>query len=88
MFTHLENRSSGPCRSFSWAPSTGCVSSFSLRGFGPGGEALAVSHGGAYGTHLLIDNERGLVAAIFTQMPSAQARDFIGEVQQAIEKTF
>jgi CubicO group peptidase (beta-lactamase class C family) len=55
---------------------------------GPGGEALAVGHGGAYGTQLLIDHERGLVAAIFTQMPSAEAREFIGAVQQAIEKTF
>lgn len=55
---------------------------------GPDGAALAVRHGGAYGTQLLIDHERGLVAAIFTQMPSAQAREFIGAVEEAIEKEF
>lgn len=54
----------------------------------PDGNALAVGHGGAYGTQLLIDHERGLVATIFTQMPSAQARDFIAAVQKAIEDNF
>ena len=54
----------------------------------PDGQAAAVGHGGAYGTQLLIDHERGLVAAIFTQMPAAQAREFIAEVQSAIEESF
>ena len=55
---------------------------------GPDGRALAVSHGGAYGTQLLIDHERDLTAAIFTQMPSAQAKEFLTEAQQAIERLY
>ncbi|MBI1354818.1 MAG: serine hydrolase [Acidobacteria bacterium] len=54
----------------------------------PDGQALGFGHGGAYGTQLLVDRERGLVAAIFTQMPSAQARDFIAEVQKTIEALY
>ena len=51
-------------------------------------EPLVVGHGGAYGTQLIVDRKRGLVAAIFTQMPAAQARDFLSQVQQTIEASF
>ena len=54
----------------------------------PDGRPLLVGHGGAYGTQLLIDNERGLVAAIFTQMPAVQARGLIADLQRAIEEHF
>jgi len=54
----------------------------------PDGKPLLVGHGGAYGTMLLVDNERGLVAAIFTQMPSGQSKELIAAVQQAIEALF
>ncbi len=54
----------------------------------PSGEPLLVGHGGAYGTQLLVDNERGLVAAIFTQMPSGQSKQLIAAVRKAIEESF
>ncbi len=43
----------------------------------------AFSHGGAYGTELWVDPARSLVGAIFTQMPSAEARPFINELRKS-----
>lgn len=52
------------------------------------GNALEISHGGAYGTELFVDTERGLVGAIMTQMPSAEAKPFITEMKKAIRDAY
>jgi CubicO group peptidase (beta-lactamase class C family) len=58
-----------------------------LSRLGAGGVALSFGHGGAYGTDLWIDLEKKLVGVIFTQMPMAQARPFLSEIKECIEKT-
>jgi CubicO group peptidase (beta-lactamase class C family) len=58
-----------------------------LSRLGTGGEALSFGHGGAYGTELWVDLEKKLVGVIFTQMPMAQARPFLTEIKECIERT-
>jgi CubicO group peptidase (beta-lactamase class C family) len=56
--------------------------------FSGDGPAQAFGHGGAYGTQLFIDKERGLAAAIFTQMPSGQSSKLIEAVQARLQEIF
>jgi CubicO group peptidase (beta-lactamase class C family) len=58
-----------------------------LSRLGTEGEALSFGHGGGYGTDLWVDLEKKLVGVIFTQMPMAQARPFLTEIKECIERT-
>ncbi|MGH8527471.1 MAG: serine hydrolase domain-containing protein, partial [Gammaproteobacteria bacterium] len=58
-----------------------------LSRLGAEGEALSFGHGGGYGTDVWVDLEKKLVGVIFTQMPMAQARPFLTEIKECIERT-
>ena len=53
--------------------------------FAGDGPAAAFSHGGAYGTSLYVDAERGLAAAIFTQMPGGGSKKLLDAVRQWLD---
>ena len=52
------------------------------------GDAIEVSHGGAYGTELFVDTQRDMVGAIMTQMPLAEAKPFIAKMKEAIRESY
>ncbi|MEZ5355628.1 MAG: serine hydrolase domain-containing protein [Bryobacteraceae bacterium] len=54
--------------------------------FDASGQVVVFGHGGAYGTQLIVDKRRGLVAAIFTQMPSGESAKFLSAARAAVAR--